>query len=141
MKKIRARAWVEIRRHIVNILSEEWYRKRGKHYRKPCFLTAYQLAVLLTKFLDAEDPDLPDLRREMVDNVGGKGTTGPNSAANQIAWHLVKDLNGGCNDIEHQFFSLSGLDKNGFMFDNGEVPYENEFSMFRINPCSAKQCI
>lgn len=113
--------WTLIRPLVVEILKQQHYTNSGKYIGTPCFLTAYQLAVLVNEQNPTLKGTLP---------IGGAGV-GPNSFARQIAWHLSDDIskevfNG---DLEIQFLSLSGLET--FTFDGGHVPSDNEFSMFR----------
>lgn len=118
--------WTLIRQLVVDILKQQHYTNSGKYTGKTCFLTAYQLAVLVNK-------QNPMLRGTLP--IGGAGV-GPDSFARQIAWHLSDDINkevfnGEVFDgkLEIQFFSQSGLET--FTFDGGHSPSDNEFSMFR----------
>ena len=118
--------WEQVRPVVEHVLGEQRYSSSGDHKDKFCFLTCYQIAVLVHSQDGAlKEEDLP---------IGGKGEGGDDNRgfAQQIAWHLSRDINQRAyNDsIEMAFFSQVGLDK--FTFDVDKQPSANEFSMFRI---------
>lgn len=114
--------WNLVRPLVAEILKKQRYNNSGNYNKTSCFLTAYQLAVLV----NAKDPTL----RGTLPIGGTK--VGPNSFARQIAWHLSDDINKNVfnGNLEIQFLSLKGLD--AFTFDGGHVPSADEFSMFRL---------
>ncbi|MGB4658957.1 MAG: hypothetical protein WBI07_07250 [Mobilitalea sp.] len=114
--------WNLIRPIAAQILRQQQYRNSGPYNGTRCFLTAYQIAVLV-------NVQNPSLRGTLP--IGGAGV-GPDSFARQIAWHLSDDLNRNVFDgsLEIQFFSLAGLDE--FTFDGKQIPSTDEFSMFRL---------
>ena len=107
---------------VKEVLSQARYSSTGNYNGEPCFLTAYQIAVLLNKTDRTLKGTLP---------IGGEGV-GPDSFARQIAWHLSQDFNNKVfdNKLEIQFLSTDGLDS--FTFDGGHKPSLSEFSMFRL---------
>lgn len=113
--------WNLIRPIVERELRRQRYTNSGNYNGTPCFLTAYQIAVLVDKEDGTLKGNLP---------IGGAGV-GPDSFARQIAWHLSDDINKDVfsGRLEIQFFSLAGLD--GFTFDGEKTPSTNEFSMFR----------
>ena len=116
------RIWNAIRPIVERILREQRYMKDGNYNGEYCFLTAYQIAVLVNMQDATLRGPLP---------IGGEGV-GPDSFAKQIAWHLSDDINRNVfkGNLEIQFLSIRGLDS--FTFDSGNSPSVNEFSMFRL---------
>ena len=122
--------WNEIRPVVANILRRPKYKGSLNYDKEPCFLTAYQIAVLVNDQNEALKGKLP---------IGGEGV-GTNSFAKQIAWHLSDDFQNNefqklaLGNLEIQFFSVEGLDggRKGFLFDDGHIPSLDEFSMFRL---------
>lgn len=114
--------WNLIRPIVDQIFRRQRYRNSGNYNGTPCFLTAYQIAVLVNKQNSALRGTLP---------IGGEGV-GSDSFARQIAWHLSDDVNKNIfnGSLEIQFLSIDGLDI--FNFDGGHEPSANEFSMFRL---------
>lgn len=116
--------WEQVRTVVEQVLRQQRVTSRD-HNGDMCFLTAYQIAVLIDKLN-------PTLKGDMA--IGGKdeGGNGKRSFSQQIAWHLSHDVNnGGFDDtIEMRFFSRAGLD--AFIFGGGNEPSANEFSMFRL---------
>lgn len=114
--------WSIIRPFVAQILQQQRYTNSGNHNGTPCFLTAYQIAVLVDRLNPTLKGTLP---------IGGAGA-GSDSFVRQIAWHLADDLNKNVfnGNLEIQFLSLSGLD--AFIFDGEHTPSANEFSMFRF---------
>lgn len=114
--------WNLIRPIVAQILRQQQYRNSGNYKGTPCFLTAYQIAVLV-------NTQNPTLRGSL--SIGGAGV-GPDSFARQIAWHLSDDINRNVfnGSLEIQFLSIAGLDT--FTFDDGQIPATDEFSMFRL---------
>lgn len=114
--------WDSIRKIVTEILQQEKYKGSERYTGTPCFLTAYQIAVLVNE-------KEPSLRGTLP--IGGAGV-GPNSFAQQIARHLSDDFNKNVfnGSLEIQFLSLAGLDM--FTFDGGKIPSTDEFSMFRL---------
>lgn len=116
--------WNLIRPIVAQILEQQRYTNSGNYNSTPCFLTAYQIAVLV----NAQDPTLKGTLP-----IGGAGV-GPDSFARQIAWHLSDDINRNRDifngSLEIQFLSLAGLE--AFTFDRGHIPSADEFSMFRL---------
>jgi len=115
--------WNIIRPVVAQILRQQQYTNSGNYNGEPCFLTAYQIAVLVNDHdKTLKDASLP---------IGGEGV-GPDSFARRIAWHLSDDVNKNVfnKKLEIQFLSISGLET--FTFDNGHSPSAEEFSMFRL---------
>lgn len=114
--------WNLIRPVVAQILRQQQYKNSGNYNGTPCFLTAYQIAVLVNIQNSTLRGTLP---------IGGAGV-GPDSFARQIAWHLSDDFNKNVfnGSLEIQFLSLAGLDI--FTFDGGQIPSADEFSMFRL---------
>lgn len=114
--------WTQIRPIVKQLLENERNSSSGKYNGERCFITAYQLAVLVAKENTNLKGNLP---------IGGKGV-GPDSFSRQIAWHLSQEIDGEYFEgkLEIGFFSQSGLDE--FSFDGGHKPSLNEFSMFRL---------
>jgi hypothetical protein len=114
--------WNIIRPFVTQILQQQRYTNSGNYHGTHCFLTAYQIAVLVDRMNPTLKGNLP---------IGGKNV-GPDSFARQIAWHLSDDINRNTfnGNLEVQFLSLSGLES--FIFDGGHTPSDNEFSMFRL---------
>jgi len=114
--------WQLIRPIVIHILSQHRYSNSGRYNGTPCFLTAYQIAVLT----DAHNPVLKGSLP-----IGG-ALAGPDSFARQIAWHLSDDISKNIFNrrLEMQFFSIAGLDQ--FTFGGGNIPSVCEFSMFRM---------
>jgi hypothetical protein len=123
--------WDIIRGAIEEVLREPRY-KNGQR----CFLTAYQIAVLVDRGDSTLKGSLP---------LGGEGAGHHSSFAQQIAKNLSSDVNNGDTSIEMRYFSLDGLDSFTFGKDSstannekppkengGYSPSENEFSMFRL---------
>ena len=114
--------WKDIRPIVEEVLKEPQYTNSARYNGEPCFLTAYQIAVLVDERDSTLKGALP---------IGGKGV-GPESFAQRIARHLSDDVNknvfGG--KLEIRFLSISGLDK--FTFGGGNEPSSDEFSMFRL---------
>ena len=119
--------WDQIQPAVEQVLRKQRFTNSGDHNGDPCFLSAYQIAVLVNKINPSFKGDLP---------IGGKGMGGDEnrSFAQQIAWFLSKDINdnGSYSKFDRQFFSLDGLDIDSFKFNDGNVPSMNEFSMFRL---------
>lgn len=118
--------WSEVREVLIGIM------RNATHYKsevlnEACFLSAYQLAVLLYKN-----------HREIVEyspcpkNIGGEGD-GFTSLANYIARLLSADINSGLSEVELQFFNMDGLHQFTFLDENGneKKPSARQFSMFR----------
>lgn len=119
--------WNEIRPKIEEILSQQRVTTDGGHKDELCFLSCYQIAVLLAKYY-------PELVEEELP-IGGKGEgckANNQSLAQQIARQLSTDINKNQDNdpIEIRFFSRAGL--SAFKFDDDNEPSLNEFSMFRI---------
>jgi hypothetical protein len=115
--------WGQIRPVIDQVLREQHYSNSGNYHGEQCFLSAYQIAVLVNAQNNALKGELP---------IGGEGV-GPSSFSQQIAQHLSGDINkGDGNGFEMQFFSLAGLDADAFTFNGGMSPSSKEFSMFRL---------
>ena len=107
--------WAEIRECINGIL------RRQHHHGTRCFLTTYQIAVLVNEKDNSLRGELP---------IGGMNA-GRESFAGKIAKCLSNDIKRNEADgLEMRFFSMNGLDS--FSFDNGNVPSGSECSMFRI---------
>ena len=85
--------------------------------KEQCFLSAYQIAVLVKKKLGLSDP------------VGGDEQA-PHYLSRDIA-HKLSTMTEDGEPIERAFFSTKGLDKGGFQFDGESVPSSSSFSMFR----------
>ena len=118
--------WNEIKPVVEQVLRRQRFSNSGDHYGERCFLTAYQIAVLVDKQDCSLKGTLP---------IGGKGEGGEEnrSFTQQIAWHLSKAVND--NDynglLERQFLSTEGLDS--FTFDGGKSPSSNELTMYRLS--------
>ncbi|NCA92900.1 hypothetical protein EOM82_06610 [bacterium] len=115
--------WESIRPVVETILRQARCSRNGNYDGEPCFLTAYQIAVLV---------DQTDNSLKGTLTIGG-ANEGPDSFAKQIAWHLSRDINDNYfNDkLEIGFFSIKGLDS--FTFDNRKKPSADEFSMFKLS--------
>ena len=118
--------WEQIRPVVEQVLRQQRFTNSGNHHGKLCFLTAYQIAVLVDEHDNTLKGDLP---------IGGEGMGGESNSqsfAQQIALCLSRDISKNLSDdtIEMQFFSRAGLD--AFTFDGGKVPSANEFSMFKV---------
>jgi len=88
------------------------------HGRKEqCFLSAYQIAILVKEKLGLSNP------------VGGDEQA-PHYLSRDIA-HKLSTMADNDKSIERAFFSTKGLDEKGFQFDGGNVPSSSSFSMFR----------
>jgi len=115
--------WEIVRPIVEDVLKNQ--RVKNRNYDETCFLTAYQIAVLV----DKQDPNLKGAL-----SIGGEGEGGVNksSFAHKIAWHLSKAVNenyyGG--NLERKFFSIDGLDS--FAFGGMKTPSVNKFLMFRM---------
>jgi hypothetical protein len=115
--------WSEVRAIIEEVLRKPKYtNSSSKHDGEWCFLSAYQIAVLVDKQAPTLKGDLP---------VGGKGEGAEinDSLAKQIARNLSKESAENDN-LEIRFFSIDGLD--AFTFNGGRIPTADEFSMFRL---------
>lgn len=114
--------WIQTRPIVKDLLENERNSNSGNYNGERCFLTAYQIAILV-------DKENPDVRGKLP--IGGKGV-GPDSFSRQIAWHLSQEIDGEYFEgkLEIGFFSQSGLED--FTFDGGHQPSLNEFSMFRL---------
>jgi hypothetical protein len=111
----------QVRPIVMQLLSQQHYTHSGNYHGIRCFLSAYQIAVLV----NAQDGTLRGTL-----SIGGEGE-GPDSFARQIAWHLSREMtDGSMSGLEMQFFSIAGLD--AFTFDGGNTPSAPEFSMFRL---------
>lgn len=115
--------WEEIRPIVEDILQQPHYTGGGEYNATPCFLTAYQIAILVN---DVDDTLKGDLQ------IGGVGIGEHNSFAKQIARHLSKDRKDGAfgNRLEIQFMSRKGIDS--FYYGGKESQPVSEFSMFRL---------
>lgn len=124
--------WDIMRNELVEILKEaEQY--HSENYDQTCFLSAYQLAVLLNKrnrklILNSSYPK----------NIGGKGEGSYNSLAQYIANSLSRDIKNSHNDsfkdvVTMEFFNTSGLEQFYFLDEKGIIsqPSNTCFSMFR----------
>jgi len=118
--------WNLVRPVVAQVLRRQTYTNSGQYHGERCFISPYQIAVLVDRINPALKGSLP---------VGGEGT-GPDSFARRIAWHLSDDYNQNAfnGSLEIQVFSCEGLDGNrkGFLFDGGNVPSPEEFSIFRL---------
>jgi len=85
--------------------------------KEQCFLSVYQIAVLVKEKLGLRDP------------VGGDEQA-PHRLSRDIA-HKLSTMADNGEPIERAFFSTKGLDKGGFQFDGESVPSSSSFSMFR----------
>ena len=116
--------WGQVRPVVVEVLKQQRFTNSGNHYGKPCFLSTYQIAVLVDNRDSTLKGNLP---------IGGEGegiVSNNQSFAQQIAWHISDDINNkNADDIEMRFFSKAGLD--AFTF-RGKEPSANEFTMFCI---------
>ena len=105
----------EVRPVVNEILSDSEKYKNDEQ----CFITAYQIVTLVNK-------EKSDIKREFPTGGEGAGTA---TLAQIIAWYLSNDDY--FNDrIERRFLSTKGLDE--FIFNGGNVPSTEEFSMFRF---------
>jgi hypothetical protein len=121
--------WEVIRGEIVEILKE------AEHYHsentdKTCFLSAYQLAVLLYKKNKTliKNSSCPK-------NIGGKGEGEYNSLSQYIANSLSKDIKNGplTGIVSHEFLNISGLEQFSFLDEKKIISQPSNicFSMFR----------
>lgn len=113
---------VEIGNALIGIL------RNTKHYvsetrDETCFLSAYQLAVLLNKHHKAliRNVNCPH-------NIGGKGEGEHSSLAQYVARILAED-----SRVEIGFFNIEGLEQFSFMDEKKILsqPSNQCFSMFR----------
>jgi len=115
--------WEIVRPVAAQVLRKYRYSSAGSSQNgTPCFLTAYQIAVLVDRINPSLKGNLP---------VGGEDT-GPDSFAKQIATRLSNDVDSNLfgGGLIKQFFCTSGLDD--FTFNGGHKPSTNTFSMFRL---------
>lgn len=119
--------WQAIRKELISILKDaELYEKR-----ETCFLSAYQLAVLLNK----QNKSLVK-NSTSPKNIGGKGEGIYNSLSQYIANSLSRDINNGGSlegCVEHKYFNIEGLEQFSFLDEKGTIsqPSNKCFSMFR----------
>lgn len=115
LRRFKMENWPVIRDYINRIL-------RNQHYHGiRCFLTAYQIAVLVNEEDSSLKGDLP---------IGGL-KTGPESFAKHIAKCLTNDIRRKeTKGLEMQCLSKKG--PNLFCFHDGHVQSGVEFSRFRI---------
>lgn len=116
--------WPILRKELVEILKEAEQFHSGSDNKK-CFLTAYQLAVLLYK----KNKPLV-INSSCPNNIGGKGEGSYNSLSRYIANMLAKDLK---KDVIVEFLNISGLEQFSFRDEDGIIkePSNTCFSMFR----------
>jgi len=115
--------WDIVRPIVARVLRKYRYRSSGSSRDgTPCFLTAYQIAVLV-------DSDYPELKGNLP--VGGEDT-GPDSFTRKIAMRLSNDVDSNFyqGGLIRQYFSTEGLD--GFTFNGGHRPSDKTFSMFSL---------
>ena len=117
--------WNQIQPIVEQVLCNQRFSNSGAHHGEPCFLTAYQIAVLVDRQDTSLKGNLP---------IGGEGEGGNEnrSFTQQIAWFLSKAVNDNeyNGSLERQFFSIDGLDS--FTFDGGKTLSQKEVSMFRL---------
>ncbi len=116
--------WPILRKKLVEVLKEAEQFHSGSDDKK-CFLTAYQLAVLLYK----KNKSLV-ISSSCPKNIGGKGEGSYDSLSRYIANMLAKDLQ---KDIKVEFINISGLEQFSFRDEDGIIkePSNTCFSMFR----------
>lgn len=113
--------WNLIRPIISQLLQQQHYTNSERYNGTRCFLTAYQIAVLVDQQNSTLKGDLP---------IGGTGV-GPDSFSRQVAHKLSKEVNNRTfPGLEIQFLCIEGLDC--FTFNGGHRPSNDEFSMFRL---------
>jgi len=114
--------WDLVRPVVKQVLREQRYPKSGAYCGEACFLTAYQIAVLVNNRNDQLKGNLP---------VGGKGV-GPDSFAKQIARRLSEDVKENFFDekLEIRFLSLKAIES--LVFNGDNEPSVPEVSMFRL---------
>ncbi|MEA4972439.1 hypothetical protein SDC9_162387 [bioreactor metagenome] len=120
--------WQDIEKEIKEIL------KNADHYKnekrdESCFLTAYQLAVLLYK-----NNKKSIINSTCPSNIGGKGDGKYISLSQYIARRLAEKIeSGSILDIELKFFNIEGLEQFSFLDEKGILsqPSNSCFSMFR----------
>ena len=120
--------WDKILNELIDILREA-DKFHSDNYIEPCFLTAYQLAVLLYK----KNKPLV-LRSNCPHNIGGKGEGSYTSLSQFIANSLARDIRSGkAPNIEIEFINISGLEQFSFLDEKGIIsqPSNKCFSMFR----------
>jgi len=117
--------WSNILDEIIKIL------KSAEHYpetNETCFLTAYQLAVLLYENNKAliQSANCPK-------NIGGMGEKDQNSLSQYIARNLSQYSKKENSDIELRFLNITGLEQFSFLDEKKilSMPSKNCFSMFR----------
>ena len=117
--------WNNIRPVVERVLEQQRVTNNENYRGEPCFLTAYQIAVLVDRQDSTLKGDLP---------IGGQGegVEKNDSLSKQIAWHLSKAVNDGVFDgrLERRFLSLKGIDS--FVFNEVNTPSASEISMFRL---------
>lgn len=124
--------WDAIRDELIEILKEA-EQFHSENYDKTCFLSAYQLAVLLYK----RNKNLV-INSSFFNNIGGKGDGSKNSLAQYIALSLSRDIKRTDeaslkDEVEMAFFNTSGLEQFSFLDEKGIIsqPSNTCFSMFR----------
>lgn len=121
--------WDSVRDELVDILKEaEQY--HSENYDKTCFLSAYQLAVLLYK------KNRTLIKNSITPkNIGGKGDGSYTSLSQYIANSLSRDIKSGPlkEIIAIEFFNICGLEQFSFLDEKGNLsqPSNTCFSMFR----------
>ena len=123
-KEITMLDWEIVRPVVENVLRRYRYSSSGSSQNgTPCFLTAYQIAVLVDKINPNLKGNLP---------IGGKDAGSDDSFARQIAIHLSNDVERNYYGLGllKQFFCTSGLDD--FTFNGGCRPSSSTISMFRL---------
>lgn len=119
-------SWKVIRSEIVEILKSASRYENGE----TCYLSAYQIAVLLYK------------NQSLIQgfsgpkNIGGKGEGKHTSLSQYIAKSLSNDIDKGLISIERAFFNTYGLKEFLFLDEKGvtKEPSNECFSMFRYRP-------
>lgn len=119
--------WDSMRDELVTILKKaEQY--HSENYDMTCFLSAYQLAVLLKESAQIKISSIPK-------NIGGKGEGSYTSLSQYIANSLSKDIKNGPlkGIIAIEFFNKSGLEQFSFLDEKRILsqPSSTCFSMFR----------
>ncbi|HOP11640.1 MAG TPA: hypothetical protein PK629_09145 [Oscillospiraceae bacterium] len=120
--------WAKIREALIEILkSVDHYRSENKD--ETCFLTAYQLAVLLNK----ESSTLVK-NSKCHKNIGGKSEGKNYSLSQYIAIQLSQDIKDeNIDNVEMRFFNIDGLEQFSFLDEKKTIsqPSNTCFSMFR----------
>ena len=96
--------------------------------KERCFLSAYQIAVLLNRDYKQQIKGLG-----IPHNIGGKGEGEYNSLSQYIAGFLAQEIKNGYDKVAIEFFNRVGLEQFSFRDENKVLsePSNDCFSMFK----------